>query len=183
MIRDQISLAGVYHYTMALAYLIGGAAILVYAILPRLELSSAQALFPPVIGLLLAGLLSILYATIGRGLGRLSNGARMGAIFLALLGSVAGAFAVMGSISSAIQAQAPDWLPVAVTAVASLSAYFLTTAIDLLLLLFLLNGRVRELFYNLEAPPLTAPPIQPSRRKDAAKPREVAEVNLSSSRP
>jgi len=107
MIRDQISLAGAYHYAMALAYLIGGAALLVYAILPRLGLSSAQTLFPPIIGLLLAGLLSVLYGTIGRGLGRLSNGARMGAIFLALLGSVGGAFAVMGSISSAIQAQAP----------------------------------------------------------------------------
>ena len=175
MIRDQISLAEAYHYTMALAYLIGGAAILVYAILPRLGLSPAQALFPPVIGLLLAGLLSFLYGAIGRGLGRLSNGARRGAIFLALLGSVGGALAVMGSISSAIQAQAPDWLPVAVTAIASLSAYFLTTAIDLLLL-FLLNGRVRELFYGLEAAPLAALQIQPSRRRDGAKPRVVAEV-------
>jgi hypothetical protein len=176
MIRDQISLAEAYHYTMALAYWIGGAAILVYAILPRLGLSPAQALFPPVIGLLLAGLLSFLYGAIGRGLGLLSNGARRGAIFLALLGSVGGAFAVMGSISSAIHAQAPDWLPVAVTAIASLSAYFLTTAIDLLLLLFLLNGRVRELFYGLEAAPLAALQIQPSRRRDGAKPRVVAEV-------
>ena len=90
VIHDQVSLASAYHFLMAIAYLIGAVAIIVYAILPILSDGStglAQKLFLPIIGTLLSLLLVSLYAVTGRDLVKMRNSARTGAVFLALLGS------------------------------------------------------------------------------------------------
>ena len=154
-IHDQVSLASAYHFLMAIAYLIGAVAIIVYAILPILSDGStglAQKLFLPIIGTLLSLLLVSLYAVTGRDLVKMRNSARMGAVFLALLGIIGGLFGQAGAVALGIGSLAPNWLAVLGLGLGSIATYALTAGVDVVILLFLIKEPVREVFYTYSAP-------------------------------
>ncbi len=155
VIHDQVSLASAYHFLMAIAYLIGAVAIIVYAILPILSDGStglAQKLFLPIIGTLLSLLLVSLYAVTGRDLVKMRNSARMGAVFLALLGIIGGLFGQAGAVALGIGSLAPNWLAVLGLGLGSIATYALTAGVDVVILLFLIKEPVREVFYTYSAP-------------------------------
>ena len=155
VIHDQVSLVSAYHILMAIAYFIGAAAILVYAILPILSDGStdlAQKLFLPVTGTFLSLLLVGLYAVTGNGLLKVRNSARMGAVFLALLGIIGGLFGQAGAVALGIGSLAPNWLAVVGLVFGSIATYALTAGVDLIILLFLIKDPVREVFYAYSAP-------------------------------
>ncbi|MCI0877127.1 MAG: hypothetical protein J4N76_11285 [Chloroflexi bacterium] len=154
VIHDQVSLASAYHFLMAIAYLIGAVAIIVYAILPILSDGStglAQKLFLPIIGTLLSLLLVSLYAVTGRDLVKMRNSARMGAVFLALLGIIGGLFGQAGAVALGIGSLAPNWLAVLGLGLGSIATYALTAGVDVVILLFLIKEPVREVFYTYSA--------------------------------
>ncbi len=182
-IHDLVSLASAYHILMAIAYLIGAAAIVVYAMLPILSSGSsdlAQRLFPPVVGTLLSLLLVGLYAATGSGLLKLSNTARMGAVFLALLGIVGGLFAQAGVFAVGIGSLAPNWGAVVGLGLGSLATYALTAGVDLIILRFLIKDPVREVFYAYSAPVMAEAwrdnGRQVATRKKAQRSKATAEV-------
>lgn len=155
VIHDQVSLASAYHFLMAIAYLIGAVAIIVYAILPILSDGStglAQKLFLPIIGTLLSLLLVSLYAVTGRDLVKMRNSARMGAVFLALLGIIGGLFGQAGAVALGIGSLAPNWLAVLGLGLGSIATYALMAGVDVVILLFLIKEPVREVFYTYSAP-------------------------------
>jgi hypothetical protein len=155
VIHDQVSLASAYHFLMAIAYLIGAAAIFVYAILPILSGGStglAQKLFLPITGTILSLLLVGLYAVTGKDLLKMRNSARMGAVFLALLGIIGGLFGQAGAVALGIGSLTPNWLAVVGLGLGSIATYALTAGVDLVILLFLIKEPVREVFYAYSAP-------------------------------
>lgn len=154
-IHDLVSLASAYHVLMAIAYLIGAAAIVVYAMLPIIGSGStnlAQRLFPPAVGTLLSLLLVVLYAVTGNGLLKLRNTARMGAVFLALLGIIGGLFAQAGVIAVGVGSLAPNWGAVTGLGLGSFATYALTAGVDYIILRYLIKDPVREVFYSYSAP-------------------------------
>jgi hypothetical protein len=155
IIHDQVSLASAYHILMAITYLIGAAAIVVYAILPILGGGStglAQKLFLPIVGTILSLLLVGLYAVTGNGLLKMRNSARMGAVFLALLGIIGGLFGQAGVVALGIGSLAPNLGAVIGIGLGSIATYALTAGVDLIILLFLIKEPVREVFYAYSAP-------------------------------
>ncbi|MFQ5923019.1 MAG: hypothetical protein ACE5M4_09255 [Anaerolineales bacterium] len=154
VIHDQVSLAAAYHFLMALAYMIGAAAILVYAVLPILSggpTDLAQRLFLPITGVLLSLLLVSLYALTGVGLVRMSNSARMGAVFLALFGIVGGLFGQAGAVALGVSSLSPNWIAVLGLGLGTAATYALTASVELLILVFLVKEPVREVFYAYSA--------------------------------
>lgn len=150
-IRDQASLVAAYHFTLALAFLIGGAATFVYAILPALGNGAEnlpQRLFSPVTGLLLCTLLVALYTRIGIGLKNMNNGSRMAAIYMAMTGIIGGIFGMSGTIFAAINGLGPDWIGVALFGATAVSVYLLTSSVDLIILVFLMKREVQLVFYG-----------------------------------
>ncbi len=155
VIHDQVSLASAYHILIAIAYFIGAAAIFVYAILPILSDGStglAQKLFLPVTGTILSLLLVGLYAATGNGLLKMRNTARMGAVFLALLGMIGGLIGQAGVVALGIGSLGPNLGGVIGLGFGSIAAYALTAGVDLIILLFLIKDPVREVFYAYSAP-------------------------------
>ncbi len=155
VIHDQVSLASAYHILMAIAYLIGAVAIFVFAILPILSGGStdlAQRLFLPITGTILSLLLVGLYGVTGNGLLKMRNSARMGAVFLALLGIIGGLFGQAGAVALSIGSLTPNWLAVVGLGLGSVATYALTAGVDLVILLFLMKEPVREVFYAYSAP-------------------------------
>lgn len=155
VIHDQVSLASAYHILMAIAYFIGAAAIFVYAILPILGDGSTgltQKLFLPVTGAILSLLLVGLYAVTGNGLLKMRNSARMGAVFLALLGIIGGLFGQAGAVALGIVSLDPTLGAAIGVGLASIAAYALTAGLDLIILLFLIKEPVRDVFYAYSAP-------------------------------
>lgn len=155
-IYDQVSLVGAYHFLMGLAYLIGAAAIYVYAILPILGEAATdlpQKLFMPVTGGILSLLLVGLYANTGMGLKRMSNSARMTAVFLALVGIVAGLFGVSAAVALSIISLAPSSPPIFAIGIGSVATYVLIAGVDLIILVFLAKEPVREVFYAYSPEP------------------------------
>ena len=154
-IHDQVSLASAYHILMAIAYFIGAAAIFVYAILPILGDGStglAQKLFLPVTGAILSLLLVGLYAVTGNGLLKMRNSARMGAVFLALLGIIGGLFGQAGAAALGIVSLDPTLGAAIGVGLGSIATYALTAGLDLIILLFLIKEPVRDVFYAYSAP-------------------------------
>lgn len=154
LIRDQVSLFAAYHFILALVYLIIAAAIVVYAVIPSPEETSAnnpQQLFLPLTGLFVCLILVVIYGVIGSGLMRMNNSARMGAVFFALFGIVGGIFAVFGTFAGGIDSLAPDWLKIVLIGLLAICIYVLTAVIDTVMLFFLLNRRVRNVFYGEES--------------------------------
>ena len=157
VIHDQVSLAAAYHFLMAIAYLIGAAAIVVYAILPMLNDGStglAQKLFIPITGTILSLLLVGLYAVTGSGLLRLKNSARMGAVFLALFGIIGGLFGQAGAVALGLGSLTPDLLAVVGLGLGSISTYALMAGVEVVILRYLIKEPVREVFYAYSAPSL-----------------------------
>ena len=154
-IHDQVSLASAYHILMAIAYFIGAAAIFVYAILPILSDGSTgltQKLFLPVTGAILSLLLVGLYAVTGNGLLKMRNSARMGAVFLALLGIIGGLFGQAGAVALGIVSLDPTLGAAIGVGLGSIATYALTAGLDLIILLFLIKEPVRDVFYAYSAP-------------------------------
>jgi hypothetical protein len=147
---DGVILVASYHFLMAVVCLLGSAATVVFAIIPNLTTASPnpQSVFMPVIGAFFGLVLSIWYASIGSGLIRLKNSARMGAVFLALFGAVGGLFVILGAGIPVINNLLPDVGAVAGVAVGALCGYTLMTFFDIIVLVFLYSGRVRAVFYG-----------------------------------
>jgi len=147
---DGVILVASYHFLLAVVCLLGAAATVVFAIIPNLTTASTnpQSVFLPVIGTIFGLLLSIWYASIGSGLIRLKNSSRMGAVFLALFGSIGGLFVLLGVGIPVINNLLPDVGAVTGVAVASICFYSLMTFLDIIVLIFLYSGRVRAVFYG-----------------------------------
>lgn len=155
---DGVILVASYHFLLAVVCLLGAAATVVFAIIPNLTTASTnpQSVFLPVIGTIFGLLLSIWYASIGSGLIRLKNSSRMGAVFLALFGSIGGLFVLLGVGIPVINNLLPDVGAVTGVAVASICFYSLMTFLDIIVLIFLYSGRVRAVFYGEPWTPETA---------------------------
>ena len=147
---DGVILVASYHFLMAVVCLLGAAATIVFAIIPNLTAASSnpQSVFLPVIGAFFGLVLSIWYASIGSGLIRLKNSARMGAVFLALFGAIGGLFVLLGAGIPVINNLLPDVGAVTGVAVASICGYSLMTFLDIIVLVFLYSSRVRAVFYG-----------------------------------
>jgi hypothetical protein len=152
--RDGITLAGGYHFFMTALSLLAAAAIFVFAVLPPLQNQSdqlAQQLFLPLTGVVFGVVLGIIYAIVGTGLLRLRNSSRMAAIFLSMLGLLSGFVGAIGSFASALTNTVnPNWVSVGMVGMATLCAYSLIAFLDIFVLIFLFNNRVRTLFYGGE---------------------------------
>ncbi len=152
--RDGITLAGGYHFFMTALCLLAAAAIFVFAVLPPMQSQSdqmAQQLFLPLTGVVFGVVLGGIYAIVGTGLLRLRNSSRLAAIFLSLLGLVSGFVGTMGSFASALTNTVnPNWVSVGLVGLVTLCAYSLIAFLDIFVLLFLFNKRVRTLFYGEE---------------------------------
>jgi len=147
---DGVILVASYHFLLAVVCLLGAAATVVFAIIPNLTTATTnpQSVFLPVIGTIFGLILSIWYASIGTGLIRLQNSSRMGAVFLALFGSIGGLFVLLGVGIPVINNLLPDVGAVTGVAVASICFYSLMTFLDIIVLIFLYSGRVRAVFYG-----------------------------------
>ena len=152
-VRDGVTLIGAYHFLLAVASLLGTLAVFVYAILPGLSSGAsgvAQSLFLPVLGVIIGFVLTMAYALTGIGLIQIRNSARMTAIFLSLFGIVVGLFSVMGGIVGSFNSMQPDWASVGMTGLILVCGYSILTFLDIITLVFLLNWRVRAVFYGEE---------------------------------
>jgi hypothetical protein len=147
---DGVILVASYHFLMAVVCLLGSAATVVFAIIPNLSTAtgSPHSIFLPVIGGIFGLILSIWYASIGSGLIRLKNSSRMGAVFLALFGSIGGLFVLLGAGIPVINGLLPDVGAVTGVAVASICFYSLMTFLDIIVLVFLYSGRVRAVLWR-----------------------------------
>jgi hypothetical protein len=150
--RDGITLAGGYHFFMTALCLLAAAAIFVFSVLPPIQNQSdqlTQQLFLPLTGVVFGVVLGIIYAIVGTGLLRLRNPSRMAAIFLSLLGLVSGFVGAIGSFASALTNTVnPNWVSVGMVGLATLCAYSLIAFLDIFVLIFLFNKRVRTMFYG-----------------------------------
>lgn len=153
-VRDGVFLVGGFHYFMAAIILLGTAGIFVYSILPPAQSGTAamtQDLFLPFTGIILGLILCCMYAIVGAGLIRLKNSARMSAIFLSGLGLMGGFIGVLGSIGASVFGNAnPNWLTISLIGVGTICFYALIALMDIFILFFLFNKRVREVFYAEE---------------------------------
>ena len=153
-VRDGVVLVGGFHFFMAVLCVVAVAAIFVYAVLPPIDENTAgitQALFLPVLGVVLGLIISGIYAAIGWGLMQLKNSARMAAIFLGALGIFGGFIGVLSSIASNIIGQAqPDWITIILVGLATICGYSLIGFMNIFILIFLFNSRVRAVFYGEE---------------------------------
>jgi hypothetical protein len=161
---DGVILVASYHFLMALISLLGAAAIVVFAILPNMGANSdPSAIFLPIIGVVLGVILCCWYGIIGSGLISLKNSARMGAVFLALFGSVGGLFVLLGAGIPAVNNLLPDIAAVTGAVIAGLCGYILMTVFDLIVLVYMFNRRVRAVFYGEPWNPESAGPSITSR--------------------
>jgi hypothetical protein len=75
----------------------------------------------------------------------------MAAIFLSMLGLLSGFVGAIGSFASALTNTVnPNWVSVGMVGMATLCAYSLIAFLDIFVLIFLFNNRVRTLFYGGE---------------------------------
>jgi hypothetical protein len=153
-VRDGVILVGGFHFFMAVLCLVAVSAIFVFSVLPPIESGGAvmtQDLFLPVLGIILGIIISSVYAFIGIGLIQLKNSARMTAIFMGALGIFGGFIGVMSSIATNIIGQtAPDWLSIVLVGLATICVYSLISFMNIFILIFLFNPKVRSVFYGEE---------------------------------
>jgi hypothetical protein len=165
---DGVILVASYHFLLALISLLGAAAIIVFAIIPNLTTTSdPKSIFFPIIGVVVGVILCGWYGIIGSGLISLKNSARMGAVFLALFGSVGGLFILLGAGIPAVNGLIPDYAAVTGVVIAGLCSYILMTVFDLIVLVFLFSRRVRSLFYGEPWNPEAAGPSIGNRFRNA----------------
>lgn len=153
-VRDGVILVGGFHFFMGVLCIVAVAAVFVFAVLPPISEKSSgltQQLFLPVLGIVLGIIISIAYAAIGTGLIQFKNSARMLAIFMGVLGVFGGFVGVIGSIIANIVGQtAPDWVSIVLVGLASICFYALISFMNVFILIFLFNPRVRSIFYGEE---------------------------------
>jgi hypothetical protein len=148
-VRDGVMLVASYHFLLAILSLVGTLAIVIYAIIPSMaNTTGTSSVFLPIVGVIVGVFLAIFYGVTGSGLISLKNSARMGAVFLALFGTIGGLFILIGAGIPAVNKLLPDMAAVAGVIVAGLCGYFLLTVLDLAVLAFMFNRRVRALFYG-----------------------------------
>jgi len=148
-VRDGVMLVASFHFLLAILSLVGSLAIVIFAVLPAVSApATTNSIFLAVVGIMLGVFLTVFYAVTGSGLIQLKNSARMGAVFLALFGTIAGLFVLIGAGIPAINKLLPDMAAVAGVIVGGLCGYALLTVLDLAVLSFLFNKRVRALFYG-----------------------------------
>jgi hypothetical protein len=153
-VRDGVVLVSAYHYFLALASLVGSLTLLVYAVIPPLTGSGegiAGKIFFPIIGLILGLILTGLYISVAIGITRYNNASRVVGIFLAALGLLSGFVSVLGSLAITLTGNAvPDWLAVTMIGAIAVCVYAVFAFMDLFVLIFLFNNRVRSAFYGWE---------------------------------
>jgi len=148
-VRDGVMLIASYHFLLAILSLVGALAIVIFSIVPAISgVSAGQPLFLPVVGGIVGIFLTIFYGVTGSGLIALKNSARMGAVFLALFGTIGGLFILIGAGIPTVSNLLPDMAAVAGVIVGGLCGYALLTVLDLVVLAFMFNRRVRSLFYG-----------------------------------
>lgn len=148
-VRDGVMLVASYHFLMAILSLLGALAIVIFAILPAVNTpATPNSIFIAAVGVVVGLFLAIFYGVTGSGLIQLKNSARMGAVFLALFGTIAGLFVLIGAGIPAINKLLPDMAAVSGVIVSGLCGYALMAVLDLTVLTFLFNRRVRSIFYG-----------------------------------
>ena len=149
-VRDGVILISSYHFLLAILSLIGALAIVIFSIVPSLTgtATGTNSFFMPVVGVIVGVFLAIFYGVTGSGLVQLKNSARMSAVFLALFGTIGGLFILIGAGIPLVSNLLPDMAAVAGVIVGGLCAYALMTILDLVVLAFMFNRRVRALFYG-----------------------------------
>lgn len=148
-VRDGVLLVASYHFLLAILSLVGALAIVIYAIVPSFSgVESANSIFIPIVGVIVGIFLAIFYGVTGSGLIGLKNSARMGAVFLALFGTIGGLFILIGAGIPTVTKLLPDMAAVAGVIIGGLCGYALLTILDLVVLAFMFNRRVRALFYG-----------------------------------
>ncbi len=149
-VRDGVILVASYHFLLAILSLVGALAIVIFAIVPSVNgtATTTSSLFLPVVGVVVGLFLAVFYGVTGSGLVALKNSARMGAVFLALFGTIGGLFILIGAGIPMVSRLLPDMAAVTGIIVGGLCGYALLTVLDLTVLAFLFNKRVRALFYG-----------------------------------
>jgi hypothetical protein len=148
-VRDGVMLVASYHFLLAILSLVGSLAIIIFAIVPSFSAATAsKSIFMPVVGVLVGIFLAIFYGITGSGLIGLKNTARMGAVFLALFGTIGGLFIIIGAGIPLVGSLLPDTASVVGVIAGGLCGYALLTVLDLVVLAFMFNNRVRALFYG-----------------------------------
>jgi hypothetical protein len=148
-VRDGVMLVASYHFLLAILSLVGALAIVIFAIMPGFtSTTTSGSIFLPIVGVIVGIFLAIFYGITGSGLIALKNSARMGAVFLALFGTIGGLFILIGAGFPIVNNLLPDAAAVAGVVVGGLCGYFLLTVLDVAVLAFLFNRRVRALFYG-----------------------------------
>jgi len=148
-VRDGVMLIASYHFLLAILSLVGSLAIVIFSIVPAINGTiTTDSIFLPVVGCIVGIFLAIFYGVTGSGLISLKNSARMGAVFLALFGTIGGLFILIGAGIPLVSNLLPDMAAVAGVIVGGLCGYALLTVLDLVVLAFMFNRRVRSLFYG-----------------------------------
>jgi hypothetical protein len=148
-VRDGVVLVASYHFLLAIISLVAALAIFIFSIVPSFSgTASSSSIFMPVVGIVLGLFLTVFYGITGNGLIALKNSARMGAVFLALFGTIGGLFVLVGAGIPVVNTLLPDMAAVSGVIVGGLCGYALMTVLDLAVLTFLFNRRVRALFYG-----------------------------------
>jgi len=148
-LRDGIVLVGAFHFLMAFICLIGAIGIYFYGIAaPNIQ---GDSLFFPLVGFLVSLLLTITYLIVGIGVIRQNNSARLGAIFLSLIGIMSGFIAVLGTLAVNINdAATVNLASTAMTAIIFICGYSIIAFLDIFILILLFNNQVRGIFYPEE---------------------------------
>ncbi|MBI9048253.1 MAG: hypothetical protein JEZ00_02450 [Anaerolineaceae bacterium] len=153
-VRDGVFLVGGFHYFMAGVILLGTAGLFVFSLLPPMQngtVGLTQNLFLPFTGIILGLILCGMYAIVGAGLIRLKNSSRMTAIFLSGLGLMGGFIAVLGTVGASVFGNPnPNWLTITLIGAGTICFYAIVALMDIFILFFLFNKRVREVFYAEE---------------------------------
>ncbi|NPV86366.1 MAG: hypothetical protein HPY45_10210 [Anaerolineae bacterium] len=151
-IRDGVLLISGYHYFLAVLALVGVAAVIIYGIVPQLGGEEVLgAVFVPVLLVLLGLVLAGFYVSVGLGLPKYRNSSRLVAIFLSVIGILSGFVAVLGLMVIRITSTlVPNWIAVIMVGMIAICVYALIAFMDVFVLVFLFNGRVREAFYKTD---------------------------------
>jgi hypothetical protein len=148
-LRDGVVLVGAFHFLMAFLSLVGVVAVYIYGI--SSGASQSESLFMPIIGLMICILLAIVYFIVGLGIIRHNNSARMGSVFLSVVGIMSGFVAVIGALAINLKDGAMASIAsVTLTALVVICIYSIVAFLDIFILIFLFNSQVRKLFYTEE---------------------------------
>ena len=146
--KDGINLFTAYHYLLAVLSLAGALAVIIFALFPAFSGESETGVFFPIVGLIVALALTGAYFYTARGLAATKNQARMYAIFLSFVGIFGGLIAILAVMVGLVNSPEPNWMNVGVTAFALIMGYSLLSFLDVFVLIFFTNDRIRSVFYG-----------------------------------